>query len=158
MKRLMTGIALAVSLSVLAGKEEMKWSAGTKEAPGNKEITVQAKVKPCGEGISKFTVTFKNDASGSGYVQFPLRASEDFPAFEFEAQADMDAVAEIWLSDGKTWQLQDKIKFREGRRQLFTLAVKNIDSDKCKYLRLLFPRQDNPATVEVLLMQPDFVR
>lgn len=158
MKRLMAVMVLAVGLTVMAGEKKPSWSAGALEASGEKKITTEVKVKPCGEGISKFTLKFGNERSGDGYVQFPLRAKEEFTAIEFEAQADMDAEAEVWLSDGKNWELQETIKFREGRRKIFVIAVKKISCVQCQWFRLTFPRQKNPEVVEILLMQPHFVR
>jgi len=150
-------IGLGCSLSSLA-EDKIEWYPGCFEVEGTTQKTTTVTVVPEAAGLTRFTVAFQDAKSNSGFAQFPLRTSGDFPAFEFTGQAAKDGVAEVWVEGDHGWRFQQKIHFRAGPQQTFTVELRETTSAKSQWMRVIFPNKENPTGNTVMLGVPKFVK
>ncbi len=143
---------------ILHAEDKIMWYPGCFEVEGTNLKTTTVATTPADNGITKFTLAFKDAKSNSGFAQFPLRTKDDCPAFEFEATPEKDGIAEIWLEGDNGWKFQSKVIFKAGQKQTHTVELKDITSGKCLWLRVVFLNKENPEGNVIMFKDPKFVK
>ncbi len=150
-------LGFCTGVTVLA-EEKIMWYPGCFEVEGTNLKTTTVEAVPADNGLTKFTLAFKDAKSNAGFAQFPLRTKEDCPAFEFEATPEKDGIAEIWVEGDGGWKFQSKINLKAGQKQTFSIELKELSSVKSRWLRVVFSNKENSDGNVIMFNNPKFVK
>jgi hypothetical protein len=142
---------------IVTAEDKIMWYPGCFEVEGTTLKTTTVTTDPADNGMTKFTLAFKDEKSNSGFAQFPLLSKEDCPAFSLEATPEKDGIAEIWLEGDNGWKFQGKINFQAGKKQNHILELKELTSSQCRWMRVVFSNKENAKGNVIMFNNPQFL-
>lgn len=156
--KLFAGLFLVGGLVTFSRAADTAWTAGAFEDEGTKVKSTTVSTKPFFDDSTRFEYKFTKPTSNSAYAQAQLKATSDKKYLMLKVKSTIVADAEVWI-ETKGWKFQGKIQLKPVKEwQKIKLALKDIDSSKVKYLRIIIAPKGNPKHGSILLKNPQLVK
>jgi hypothetical protein len=151
--KLLAGLFLVGGLA-FSSAADTDWTAGAFEDEGTKLKSTTVSAKPFFDDSTRFEYKFTKPTSNSAYAQIQLKAASNKKYLMLQVKSTIVADAEVWI-ETEGWKFQGKIQLKPVKKwQELKLALKDVDSSKVKYLRIIIAPKGNPKHGVILLKDP----
>jgi hypothetical protein len=155
--KLFAGLFLIGGLA-FSSAADTDWTGGAFEDEGTKVKSTTVSTKPFFGDSTRFEYNFTKPTSNSAYAQAQLKAASNKKYLVLKVKPTIVADAEVWI-ETKGWKFQGKIQLKPVKEwQEIKLALKDVDSSKVKYLRIIIAPKGNPKRGVILLKEPQLVK